>query len=203
MIIINCEMCGEEVEAKRRTRRFCLKCRSRRAHLLQYEPAARMAVCETCGIDFQYPRTPAKRCPPCALERQIQQRKAWYLKNRERRLAVARERRYSRAATLKKKYGLTLEEYDQMVDERDGRCDICQRRPSGTHRSLCVDHCHETGRIRGLLCSPCNRAIGQLGDTAEHLSRALEYLGGTPIARVVWTDGEYLQNPRQSPTIAA
>jgi hypothetical protein len=59
-----------------------------------------------------------------------------------------------------------------MVDAVDEKCEIC----GFADEALCVDHDHETGRIRGVLCRRCNRSIGQLGDTPEHLQRALDYL---------------------------
>lgn len=79
-----------------------------------------------------------------------------------------------------KKYGITLDTYEQMVLERDGKCDICGDRPSGkTIRTakLYVDHCHAPGgKIRGLLCHHCNLVIGQARDSVEVLDRAKSYL---------------------------
>lgn len=73
---------------------------------------------------------------------------------------------------LKERYDITREEYEDRYKDQEGRCGVC-----GTYKEvLCVDHCHSSGDIRGLLCSPCNRAIGQLGDTEESLMRAVEYL---------------------------
>jgi len=69
------------------------------------------------------------------------------------------------------RYRLTPEEYDSMHEEARGRCAICKRK-----RSLCVDHCHKTGKVRGLLCRCCNRGIGMLGDTHHELEKAVEYL---------------------------
>lgn len=65
-----------------------------------------------------------------------------------------------------------------MVAEQEGRCAVCGREPSGDRwdRSLHVDHDHETGAIRGLLCGPCNRGIGLLGDSADRIAAALAYL---------------------------
>jgi hypothetical protein len=78
---------------------------------------------------------------------------------------------YGRDWELRNRYGITLEEWIHMVETVDGKCEIC-----GGEDHLCVDHCHETGKIRGVLCRRCNLVIGQLGDTVEHVRRAVKYL---------------------------
>lgn len=77
--------------------------------------------------------------------------------------------------TLKRKYGITLAEYDQMLEEQHGVCAICGGAdPSG--RRLAVDHDHETGKVRGLLCTSCNTRLGFLeihrAAIRQYLSRA-------------------------------
>lgn len=168
---IRCTECGTEVEAQRSTRKFCDPCRRKRDHRRDYRPVNKVRTCSECGTEWESARGTGKYCPACRKERADRQRRDWEATHRDERAAYSRERRYALKHSLKK-YGLTLEEFDEMVRVRGGKCDICPRRP----KSLCVDHCHETGIVRGLLCSPCNRAIGQLGDTAEHLRRALAYL---------------------------
>lgn len=81
-----------------------------------------------------------------------------------------------------KVYGLSLDGYLAMVSEQNGVCKICLRperhpdKASGKIRDMAVDHCHETHRVRGLLCSACNTAIGLLQDDPEVLRRAASYL---------------------------
>lgn len=79
-----------------------------------------------------------------------------------------------------KKYKLTQVGYDTLLLAQDGVCAICAQperaRYKGTLRRLSVDHCHETGRVRGLLCTPCNRGLGYLGDNMERLEKAVLYL---------------------------
>jgi len=70
-------------------------------------------------------------------------------------------------------YGITLDDYNEMLHKQNNVCALCQR--SDTNR-LSVDHDHETGKVRGLVCSRCNWALGVLGDTPEKLSRVVEYL---------------------------
>ena len=76
-----------------------------------------------------------------------------------------------RELSLKKKYGMSLLDYDLMVDEQGGQCAIC-----GAKEKLYVDHNHDTGKIRGLLCNTCNRAIGLLRDDSITIYKAAEYV---------------------------
>jgi len=95
---------------------------------------------------------------------------------------------HNRRAQLKRKYGITPEEYDSLAESQGHRCAICRTdNPGGgpTRRGYWhVDHDHGTGAIRGLLCMDCNVGLGRLGDSVEGLERALAYLrsanGGHP-----------------------
>ena len=81
-----------------------------------------------------------------------------------------------RKSKLKRNWGLTLEEFDQMLAAQRGVCAICSSGvPGGTGR-FHVDHDHATGIIRGLLCSACNTGIGQLKERIDVLERAIDYL---------------------------
>ncbi|WP_084206625.1 endonuclease VII domain-containing protein [Segniliparus rugosus] len=97
---------------------------------------------------------------------------AWRRTNAERSLRADHNKH------LKKKYGLTIEQYEEMVAVRGNKCDICGRTPIevGDSRRLSVDHCHKTGRIRGLLCRWCNTAIGQLQDSVQVMENAIKYM---------------------------
>jgi hypothetical protein len=74
---------------------------------------------------------------------------------------------------LWRKYKITPEDYDNMALEQGGLCLICDRVPK---KRLVVDHNHHTGEVRGLLCDPCNVALGFLEDNTKFLLRAIEYL---------------------------
>jgi len=83
----------------------------------------------------------------------------------------------SRKAHLKKMYNITLEEYDILLEKQNGVCAICfGKETSYRNEVLSVDHNHETGKIRGLLCNTCNRAIGLLKDDPKLLINAVNYL---------------------------
>lgn len=74
--------------------------------------------------------------------------------------------------------GLTVEQYAEMLAAQGGRCAICGKTPEAQGYRLAIDHDHETGENRGLLCWACNSGLGKLGDNVEGLEAALRYLAG-------------------------
>lgn len=80
-------------------------------------------------------------------------------------------KRSARAYSLKRKYGITLDEYSVLLAKQGGRCAICNAR-----KGLCVDHCHETGAVRGILCRMCNISLGRFGDSVAGIERLMKYL---------------------------
>ena len=80
-----------------------------------------------------------------------------------------------RKSYLKRKYGLTIQQYDTLLAEQGGGCAICGRKPR-PDISLHVDHDHKTGALRGILCFRCNNALGDFDDDAGLLQQALCYL---------------------------
>ena len=97
----------------------------------------------------------------------------WYQNNKARAAATARRLKL-------KQYGLTLEQFEAMLISQNGKCAACERAMtspcSKAHTATMVDHCHTTGRVRGLLCRRCNMAIGQFGDDPGLLLQAASYL---------------------------
>lgn len=73
---------------------------------------------------------------------------------------------------LMRQYGITSEQYDEMVRRQQGQCLICQDVPA----KLVIDHDHETGLVRGLLCQKCNAGLGIFSDSSDVLQRAINYL---------------------------
>ena len=106
----------------------------------------------------------------------------WKRENPERARAKQREyldsgqkQIWDRQSHLKRKYGITIADYDRMFEEQGGVCAICGQ-PRPEERTLHVDHDHETGVIRGLLCFRCNNALGDFREEYELFQRAADYL---------------------------
>lgn len=112
----------------------------------------------------------------------------WRQINKEKQAEIERRCR------LKRVYGITLEQYDELLDKQEGKCVICERHHSELNRRLAVDHNHKTGEIRGLLCTYCNhRVIGQHRDPAK-LRRMADYLDqGTGL----FVPKEYMKTKRK------
>ena len=95
----------------------------------------------------------------------------------------AAERAINRRYRLRNIYGLTDDAYAQLHAAHDGLCAICRRLEdsvrNGRPRAINIDHNHVTGEVRGLLCTPCNRAIWLLNDDPVRLRAAADYLEGT------------------------
>ena len=91
--------------------------------------------------------------------------KAWRKKNHQKAKLTDRVNHYIRS------YGLSEKQARQLVADRTGICSIC-----GNTTQLVVDHCHNTGRVRGLICSACNSVLGYAKDNINTLSKAIEYL---------------------------
>lgn len=99
-----------------------------------------------------------------------QQVKNWNKNNPGKSKATARN------TVLKTKYGITLEDYNIMLFEQDGCCTICNTHHTEFTKGLAVDHCHTTGKVRGLLCVQCNLALGNFKDDITLMKKAIKYL---------------------------
>ena len=109
----------------------------------------------------------------------------YYAKNKERVLARSQARYYADKPTALaqarvrnlKNFGMTPEQYEERLEAQGGVCAICKG-PPVSDKVYCVDHDHQTGAVRGLLCRKCNSGIGYLRDDPSIVRVALEYLGG-------------------------
>lgn len=105
--------------------------------------------------------------------------KRYYLKNKE--VIDAKHADYVLQGGNLRRYGLTLDRYNQLHDKQFGCCAICKEVETNKHangkvKKLSVDHNHKTGEVRGLLCSSCNRGIGYLRDNSALALQAYIYL---------------------------
>lgn len=112
--------------------------------------------------------------------RQTENVRKWRHRNLDRAKAEKawRDNNKEKVRNYRRKFftGIPLGEYDRKFAEQNGRCAICQREGPVGNRPLGVDHCHVTGKIRSLLCNPCNAALGNMEDDAERLQKAIAYL---------------------------
>lgn len=112
-------------------------------------------------------------------EKQLVYNREYNKTNRERLNAYRRERYAfssdsNRNQSYKKRYGISLEDYNKMLVEQNGVCAICFQEPKV--RRLAVDHNHNTGQVRGLLCHHCNTSLGSFNDDKSLLLSAVKYL---------------------------
>ena len=125
------------------------------------------SICKTCD----QARWKIYRENPVNQPLMYASQKAWVEANKDK------SRRASRNSELKKKYGITIEQYEEMLLEQNGLCAICDRVERVRYPSqLAVDHDHDSGRIRGLLCQSCNTSLGKLDHSVDILRKAIEYL---------------------------
>lgn len=121
-------------------------------------------------IDRQNKSGLSWRCHECNKELS----KKWREENKERYKHTLRN------CALQEKYGISEEDYLQMLDDQSGVCAICgqeeSRQVNGTPTLLCVDHNHNTGKVRGLLCHSCNTALGMLREDIDNFKAAIDYL---------------------------
>jgi hypothetical protein len=148
-------------------------------------PHTRLRMSRTPGAlrlrRLQLPGTQLLRLPG-AQERNRASARHDYQRHRERRRKTTKRwlklhsehvKEQRRQSKYQRRYGITLKQYEILLEAQNGVCAIC-RRPPGKYR-LCVDHDHVTGRVRGLLCQTCNRWLGYV-EIGDRLERTVEYL---------------------------
>ena len=193
-----CESCGEIFTRKLSRvvpdRKYCSRACSwqgKRVYAAGHGEVTEKLPCTMCGevkpVAEFYPHAKIARgyqywCIPCHAEA------------RAERARIPEDRNSIRRRKLREMYGITMADYDAMFEAQGGRCAICgvQKEPwepgvglEGRQKFLTVDHCHADGHIRGLLCGPCNRGIGQLQDDLSIILAAADYLRRDAAAREV------------------
>lgn len=133
--------------------------------------------CVICGIekpltDFYKDSTRKDglqyRCKKCTLHNA----KKHYIKNKDKIITK------QRVINIKSKYKITVQEYEDMFNKQNGKCSICGSKNIGRKgaKYFNIDHCHATGKVRGLLCHNCNIILGKLNDDIDMCRKIISYL---------------------------
>lgn len=172
MISKVCGYCNKNFIAKRETAKWCsVNCSGMAAYYRNKEKC------------LEYRQKWKTENREVYLKQQRHKAKEQYAKNPEagrkatakwRRKNPEKNKKISASSKLKVSYGITLKDYETLEKSQNGVCKICQKPEKG--KRLAVDHCHETGKIRGLLCQKCNRALGMFHDDPQLLKKAIKYL---------------------------
>jgi len=147
--------------------KYCIK---KEPEIVIYRKRSR---CKTCESNIS--KTKLKNLTPDQLLERKKERSLW-------RKNSSSDKVTRRNSFLKLMYGITLTEYSEMFEEQNGMCKICKKEESTLSpqrrytRTLSVDHCHSTGKVRGLLCKCCNTGLGAFSDNIEVLTSAIKYL---------------------------
>lgn len=133
-----------------------------------------MKICPVCETEF-IPKSPRhQKQKHCS----VKCCRKFYARNNPEKIKQSREKyrqnnpEASFIANLKHKYGLTVEEHQALFKKAEYSCMICKQ----PRNKLCVDHNHETGKVRGILCHNCNAALGLLDENIEVIKTMIKYL---------------------------
>ena len=144
---------------------YCYKCLCNKNNMTPHRKGYR--VCSTCKVEKKYSEFNRHKNQPhgfgyCCKEC----------------LAKKHDPVKTRTKRIKKVFGITFDDYNRMLKSQNNRCAICNSTATGNrrHKNLNVDHCHTTGKVRGLLCHGCNSGIGSMKDDVELLDKAIAYL---------------------------
>lgn len=131
----------------------------------------RRYVCNSCWTQRQnnYRNADPDRCEKATKHRKLRQ-ESWTIERKEE------ERRKAYARLLKRKYNISIEEYDEMLKLQNNSCAICKTQEQSGKGCLHLDHCHSSGIVRKLLCSRCNMMLGLARDNIEILKTSIDYL---------------------------
>lgn len=156
------------------TTKICIKCNEEKPHSDFYKHMGRCKVCHNTRVREWQKRNPDKvvearnrwRSKPDSSAKELAAAKSW--QKRHPKAVVKNSMRQCLRV-----YGLSVEDYYEMVNKQSGKCYICGIIPS---RRLYVDHNHTTGKVRKLLCSHCNLMLGMVKESTETLEKAIQYL---------------------------
>lgn len=146
------------------TRKTCSKCKRSKLHG-EFQKDSRALS----GL--------SSKCKGCIKERRAKQkeydRKYW---QKYAGRNVEKLKRRDKQYNLKRKFNMSIEQYEARLANQGGKCATCSKSRSSNGKALAVDHCHKTGKIRGLLCNECNTALGLLKEDILILQALTLYL---------------------------
>lgn len=113
--------------------------------------------------------------------------KKWADNNKDKIRAASKKYRKAHPekildAKLRCKYGISINDYNRILESQDGKCAICRKEKCSLNGKLSIDHSHETNIVRGLLCNKCNLGLGSFIDNIELLKNAIKYLEKSHVA---------------------
>lgn len=170
----HCNKCGADkplaafyTSPKGRTDSYCRECIS--MYRVDYYERNRSQIKARRGpYNIDYARR--RRQDPETRAKSIASIRAWW-----QSLSPSERKRRNQRKKLLKRYGLTIEQWEAMRDSQNGLCAICEQPPS-KERDFHVDHCHQTGRVRGLLCVRCNTSLAWFERVQGRVGRVMKYL---------------------------
>jgi recombination endonuclease VII len=180
-LVKDCKQCGKSFKTKHDNKFCCRECYLACNRDNYKAPVSKL--CTDCDVEkpvdqFHYFRSRWSsdrlyfegRCKECTREKERLQR-VNKIGSFAKKPMLAREYR------LQTKYGLSLELYERHLQMQQGVCAICKEPPPPPGAApFCVDHDHETGATRSILCNPCNQGLGRFKDNSELLRNAAEYI---------------------------
>lgn len=178
---------------------FCKQDKDENGFLFRKSLGKRYGRCDTCRTDYNRTRKDYRSNWYKQNKERLLKKMKEYVEANKEEVKIQRQKardRYREETQMKdrkryaslspeekkrlqvKKYGITLEEYNQMFANQGYRCAICGSDDSKSKLDFCVDHCHNTGKVRGILCHGCNKGIGYFEDNLNNLESAIKYLQG-------------------------
>lgn len=178
-----CVDCGVDMPS-RRLYGQCHDCK------LKSEDILPTRVCKSCSVrkfKIEFPSHKQVVHMPDGSDRYVYNRRSSCYECTNKKMTEKKAKlppehvKFARAKRKFSKYGLTIDSANDLLESQGGKCKICSLEISFSSEKCknkaCIDHCHKTGKIRGLLCNNCNSGIGYLQDSPEILEIAINYLG--------------------------
>ena len=148
--------------------KYCPQCGETKIRLNFYKhPSTKDKLTKLCK-DCYAENTKERRALPGNKERQRLAQEKWRKNPKNKRAELS--------SRYKAQYGITLDIYEEMLEKQNGKCYICGNEANYNGKPLYVDHCHDSGKVRKLLCQHCNTGLGMFRDNPELLIKAADYV---------------------------